>query len=80
MRLHAGIMDKTACSLVNVRLHSLLVPLEVLMQFRTCRFTLLFVLGLLAVPLLSDAQQTAQVYRIGWLGPYYPGHITASLD
>jgi putative ABC transport system substrate-binding protein len=50
------------------------------MGLRTFRLTLFFVFGLLTVSLLSDAQQTAKVYRVGWLGPYYPSHITAFLD
>jgi len=43
------------------------------MRLRTIGLISSLALGLLAVPLPAEAQQTGKVYRIGWLGPTGPG-------
>ncbi len=40
------------------------------MRLRTIRLISILVLGLLAAPLLAEAQQAGKVYRIGFLGDF----------
>ncbi|MFQ5974685.1 MAG: ABC transporter substrate-binding protein, partial [Alphaproteobacteria bacterium] len=50
------------------------------MRLRAFALLLTLALGLLAAPLVAEAQQAGKVYRIGWLGPTFPGAATPLVE
>src|SRR5215831_17585711 len=53
---------------------------EIIMRRQTLGFVVSLALALLAAPLAAAAQQPAQLYRIGYLGPGSGSTLPAALD